>query len=223
MPWPAPKQLLKTGLGRSSMKPGCQLSSSTAAYDPRVPPLAAREHVPCGVPQVTALMASTIGRGARNERPHCCLIQDPAIGKFCGHEPFQMLPSNSPAALMKALSEVKRFWPSLSVLRSWLSMIHSICDPSIPSNDQMIRESGNARPPQVEQDSLVHGLHGHALFGVEPPQVSARGAGGDGRGVADSPPWEVSRCWTSQLGEHTFCPRRAVVIIRVTRPCAGLR
>jgi hypothetical protein len=34
------------------------------------------------------------------------------------HNPFQMLPSNSSAALMKALSEVKLFWPSLSVLRS---------------------------------------------------------------------------------------------------------
>jgi|HubBroStandDraft_6_1064221.scaffolds.fasta_scaffold610643_1 hypothetical protein len=45
-----------------------------------------------------------------------------------------MLPSNTPAALMKALSEVKRFWPSLSVLRSQLQTIHSICDPSVPSS-----------------------------------------------------------------------------------------
>ena len=45
-----------------------------------------------------------------------------------------MLPSNSPPALMKALSEVKRFWPSLSVLRSQLPTIHSICDPSVPSS-----------------------------------------------------------------------------------------
>ena len=38
-------------------------------------------------------------------RPHRRFIKDPAIGKFCGHEPFQVLPSNSSAALMKALSE----------------------------------------------------------------------------------------------------------------------
>ena len=39
-------------------------------------------------------------------------------GSVADTNPFQMLPSNSSAALMKALSEVKRFWLSLSVLRS---------------------------------------------------------------------------------------------------------
>jgi hypothetical protein len=49
----------------------------------------------------------------------------------------------------------------------------------------MIRESGNARPPQVEQDSLVHGLHGHALFGVEAQVWCQLGRFRDGRGVTE--------------------------------------
>jgi|HubBroStandDraft_6_1064221.scaffolds.fasta_scaffold71880_2 hypothetical protein len=42
----------------------------------------------------------------------------PPSGSVADTNPFQILPSNSSAALIKALSEANRLWPSLSVLRS---------------------------------------------------------------------------------------------------------
>jgi hypothetical protein len=82
-----------------------------------VPPSAAREHVPCESPSEPPV-ASTIDCGEGDYRPHRRFIKDPAWGSFADTNPFLTLLSNSSAALMKALSEVKRFWPSLSVLRS---------------------------------------------------------------------------------------------------------
>ena len=89
-------------------------------------------------------------------------------------------------------------------------MIHSICDPSVPSNDQMIRELGTTGHLKSKRVSLVHGLHG------QPSRSALRGASRDALGALArmveawlmvgrmDPLGEASRMLDFAVGEQTL-------------------